>query len=299
MQRFDLDQDRLLPGAEILFYDPGVWEEYWAAILLAFPIILLQSSTIIGLGVLEKRRRRAAAELAQQRAEVARLSRVSQLGELSGAIAHELKQPLTSILMNAESGRALLRQSPPDLREIAEILEDIANDDRRAAGVIDNLRKLLGEGAPDVQPVELNDVVRATLRLIRSELIARSVRTDLKLCEAALIATGNAEQLQQVLLNLIFNATDGMADQPRKTRRISIETTLRTDGMREVSVTDTGPGLPEAVRDAAFQPFVTTKAHGMGLGLSISRTIAEAHGGQLHVDGAASKTRAILALPAP
>ena len=299
LRRRGLDADLRPPDSLLLNYDPSLWERFRLEILLATALFLLQAGTIAALVLANRRRRRSAAELAQRRAEVARLSRIAQLGELSGAIAHELNQPLTSILANAEAGAALLKREPADLGEIAEILHDIAQDDRRAAQVIANLRRLMTEGGGAVEQLDLNAVVRAAVGLIKSELVARGVRLELRAGRDVLPIAGNAEQLQQVLLNLVFNAADAMAEQPPETRRLTLETALRPDGRRQLTVADAGPGLPEAVRDDPFRPFVTTKVDGMGLGLSISRTIVDAHRGELRFAQAKTGARAILVLPAP
>ena len=150
-----------------------------------------------------------------------------------------------------------------------------------------------------VEQLDLNAVVRAAVGLIKSELVARGVRLELRAGRDVLPIAGNAEQLQQVLLNLVFNAADAMAEQPPETRRLTLETALRPDGRRQLTVADAGPGLPEAVRDDPFRPFVTTKVDGMGLGLSISRTIVAAHRGELRFAQAKTGARAVLVLPAP
>lgn len=298
LRRYGLDPERRPPGSELVFYDPGVWERYRLQILAALAIILLQSSTIAALIIMERRRRRSAEELARRRMEMARLSRIAQLGELSGAIAHELNQPLTSILANAEAGSAMLAQDPPDLAEVGEVLRDIAEDDRRAADVIVNLRRLMGSGGGGFEDAEINEVVQSTLRLVSNEMLARGITVQLQLSRDALMVKGDVQQLQQVLLNLVINAADAMADQD--TRHMTISTDLDAAGRRVLSVADNGPGLPEELRDNPFKPFATSKSQGMGLGLSISQTIAEAHGGTLRfVSSTGEGARIELALPAP
>lgn len=298
LRRYGLDPERRPPGSELVFYDPGVWERYRLQILAALAIILLQSSTIAALIIMERRRRRSAEELARRRMEMARLSRIAQLGELSGAIAHELNQPLTSILANAEAGSAMLAQDPPDLAEVGEVLRDIAEDDRRAADVIVNLRRLMGSGGGGFEDAEINEVVQSTLRLVSNEMLARGITVQLQLSRDALMVKGDVQQLQQVLLNLVINAADAMAYQD--TRHMTISTSLDAAGRRVLSVADNGPGLPEELRDNPFKPFATSKSQGMGLGLSISQTIAEAHGGTLRfVSSTGEGARIELALPAP
>ncbi|MAU46273.1 MAG: histidine kinase [Yangia sp.] len=298
LRRFDLDPERRPAGSQLVFYDPSVWERYGPQILAAIAIILLQSSTIAALIVLERRRRRGSAELIQRRIEMARLSRIAQLGELSGAIAHELNQPLTSILANAEAGSALLAQGQPDLTEIGDVLRDIADDDRRAADIIVNLRRLMANDSVGLERADLNDVARSTMRLISNEMVARGVDVQLRLSREMLIVEGDVQQLQQVLLNLVLNAADAMADQ--QMRKMIISTGLGINDRRLLTVSDNGPGLPDALTDDPFKPFATSKSQGMGLGLSISQNIAEAHGGELRFTRSTKEGACVeLALPAP
>ena len=300
LMRFGLDPDRLPPGTEILFHDPSAWERYRIQILLAVTVILMQAGTIAALVVQDRRRRSAQREASARRLELAHVSRVAQLGELSGALAHELNQPLTSILANAEAGAMLAKASPPDLEEITAILEDIAEDDRRAAGIICELRRLMEKGENEFTLVDLNAVVSSAITLARSELILRGVQIQARKAGDELMVHGNRAQLEQVLLNLMMNAADAMADQPAESRQMEVTTRLRPDGWRELSVRDHGPGLAPGLGPDPFRPFVTTKSHGLGLGLSICRTIAQSHGGRLGFDpGAIDGARVILALPAP
>jgi C4-dicarboxylate-specific signal transduction histidine kinase len=228
------------------------------------------------------------------------MSRIVQLGELSGAVAHELNQPLTSILANAEAGAQLIARDPVDLEEIAAILADIAEDDRRAAGIIVELRRLMARGEAEFEDLDLNDVALATMRLLQSELLVREVAIETDLFRGALPVRGSRAQLKQVLQNLMLNAADAMADQAPGTRRMTVTTALRADGWRELAVRDHGPGLAAEIARDPFRPFATTKATGLGLGLSICRTIVQAHGGHLGFDETVGRgARAVLALPSP
>jgi signal transduction histidine kinase len=286
MKRWGMDTSLLPPGAQRLFYEPSAWERYRFQILLAAAVILLQSATIAALFVQDRRRRRIAEERAAELLERAHLSRASQLGALSGALAHELNQPLTAILANAEAGAQILTKDPPDLDELAAILADISDDDRRAAAIIAQLRRLLTKGDAQLDDVDLNEVVAATVALARSELVARQTVVDVRRDRPKLPVRGNLPQLQQVVLNLVLNAAEAMADLPPQERRITIETTSGADGSGELSVSDRGPGLNPELRTAAFKPFVTSKPNGLGFGLSICRSIAQAHGGTLAFDEA-------------
>jgi signal transduction histidine kinase len=300
VRRFGIDASLLPPGTERLFYEPTAWERYKPQILLAAVIIILQSATIAALVIQERRRKRIAEELALERLELAHLSRASQLGALSGALAHELNQPLASILANAEAGARLLMRTPPDLAELTEILADIAGDDKRAAGIITQLRRLMVKGDTALEEVDLNQAVAATVALAGSELVTRRTRVDFRPGEPELRVRGNLPQLQQVALNLMLNAAEAMAELPPAERRMVIETRRREDGARELAVADRGRGLSPEMAADAFKPFVSSKADGLGFGLSICRSIAQAHGGTLAFDSrAAVGARIVLTLPAP
>jgi signal transduction histidine kinase len=300
IERFGLDASGLPPETVALFREIGPWERYRLQILIALAVILAQTATIAALALQGRQRRRAEAALAAGRLELAHLSRVAQIGELSGALAHELNQPLAAILANAEAGERLMAQTPPDLDEVRAILGDIVEDDRRAAAVIGDLRQLIAKRAPDLVELDFNDVVAATLRLAGNEMRMRRVSVETRLERGRLPVRGNKAQLQQVLINLMVNAADAMAQLEAGERHMTIETRLRPDGWRELAVQDGGPGVAPAVRDGLFRPFRSTKPSGLGLGLSICRTIAETHGGTLDFDPAVDRgARIVLALPAP
>ncbi len=300
LARFGIDEDRVPPGTSRLFYEPPAWQRYRRGIALAAMVLLLQSVTIGALIVEMRRRKHAAQELEAGQLALARAARSSQLGQLSGAIAHELNQPLTAILSNAEAGTRLLQAEPPNLAEISEILSDIATDDRRAAEIIVQLRRMMKEGKVGFSPIDLNEAVSATLRLLSSELIARSTTVEFRRGPRGIPVLGNMTQLQQVVLNLLMNAAEAMKDLPPAQRRILCETHILGDGRRALTVSDNGPGVSAEAAAEAFRPFVTSRPEGLGLGLSIGRSIARAHGGTLDFDlGAQSGARIVLVLPEP
>jgi PAS domain S-box-containing protein len=226
--------------------------------------------------------KRAAAQAGEQRSQLALLGRAAVLGELSGAFAHELAQPLTSILGNAEAALEMLTRGSAKLGELRAILRDIVADDVRAAGVIQRLRSMLARGEIQRQPVQLNQVVREVLDLAHSDLITRSVSVSLRLDPNAPAVLADRVQLQQVVLNLVVNACEAMSGASPSERKLSIATELTDDGSRiECSLSDRGCGIPAGDTERIFQPFVTTKKQGLGLGLAICRSIIEAHGGKL------------------
>jgi C4-dicarboxylate-specific signal transduction histidine kinase len=225
--------------------------------------------------------KQAELDLGQKRKEIMHLSRVTMLGELSGALAHELNQPLTAILSNAQAAQRFLARDPPDLDEVREILQDIVDEDKRAGEVIRRLRGLLRSGETQRQTVDLGLLVTEVGKLLRSDMQRQGIvwRTD---C-APDLATVDADpvQLQQVLINLMLNACDAMAATPMPERALLVRVAPDGEGWIRVSVIDRGVGIPADACERIFDAFYTTKSHGIGLGLSICRTIIEANGGRL------------------
>jgi PAS domain S-box-containing protein len=238
--------------------------------------------------------KQAIAQAREQRQQLAHLGRAAVLGELSGAFAHELAQPLTSILGNAEAALALLPANAPALSDIRDMLRDIIKDDVRAAEVIQRLRSMLTQGEIQRRPVDLNQVVRDVLALARSDLTTRNVSVGTDLQPNAPLVLADAVQLQQVLLNLIVNACEAMTGSQPGQRRLTIATRIVDEGRSiECSVADHGCGLRAGQAERIFQPFVTTKKQGLGLGLAICRSIIEAHGGRLWAENARDHSGAV------
>ena len=225
-------------------------------------------------------RKRAERELAVQRDELAHLSRVVMLAELSGSLAHELNQPLTAILSNAQAAVRFMAHTPPNLDEVRESLSNIVENDKRAGEVIRRLRAMLRKERADYRQLDINDIVVDVLRIIRSDLLNRSVDVTSKLAPALPQVDGDPVQLQQVLLNLIMNAADAMSELPRG-RQIELSTTLSEDTVVVVAVSDAGRGIPPDDLDRIFSPFVTSKSSGMGLGLAVCSSIINAHHGHI------------------
>jgi two-component system sensor kinase FixL len=233
-------------------------------------------------------RKEAEAESLRQRAELAHVARVSTMGELAASVAHELNQPLGAILANAEAADLFINQNPPALDEVRAILTDIRKDDERASEVIRRMRALLRKHEMDRQPLEINSVVEDVLQVISGDAALRNMALQADLAPALPKILGDRVHLQQVLLNLILNSMDAMAGQPRERRRLAVRTRLDAAGAVELTVMDFGHGIDPEKFPRLFEPFFTTKPNGMGMGLSISNTIIEAHRGRISAENNAS-----------
>lgn len=226
-------------------------------------------------------RKRMEFELVQQRNELAHLSRVTMLGELSGSLVHELNQPLAAILSNAQAAQRMLARNPQDIGQVSVILGDIVDDDRRAGEVISRLRSLLRKDEINHEPLELKDVIRDVLRIMRSDFLNRNVTIRERYDAANSRIVGDRVLLQQVFLNLFVNACEAMEHTPRSRKIIEVSTVDDDGQYVEARIADFGRGIPEDELDHIFEPFVSTKSRGMGLGLSVCQTIVTVHGGKL------------------
>lgn len=280
MQRWGINESNLPPGSEILFREPGIWERYsWQMSLIA-SVILIQGGLISGL--LHERRRRHLAEVEsrQRLAELAHLNRYSAVGELTTSIAHEINQPLGSILTNAETAELMLKSSSPNLDEVREILVDIRRDDQRASEVIRRVRSVLKKTPFEMRYIDLNETVRQVIGFVTAVAHGRDIVLKCGTTSADLNVKGDGVQLQQVFLNLIINAMDAISEAEAKEREVSVTTNL-SGASAEIRISDTGPGIATGDLKNIFDPFFTTKPQGMGMGLAIVRTIVEAHHGQI------------------
>jgi PAS domain S-box-containing protein len=228
------------------------------------------------------KRKQAEEQAARQRNEMAHLSRVTMLGELSGSIAHELNLPLSAILSNAQAAQRVLANGNANFAEVQEILDEIVSEDKRAGEVIRRLRLWLKKGEVQQHPLDINEMVQDVLNLMRSDLINQKVTVDTQLARNLPMVTGDPVQLQQVLLNLVINACDAMTSCNTPERRLLIRTGIESGSSAViVSITDRGGSIPEEKMEQIFEPFFTTKEKGMGLGLAVCRSIIAAHQGKL------------------
>ncbi|WP_065755687.1 sensor histidine kinase [Bradyrhizobium paxllaeri] len=283
LQRWGISEALLPPGSEVYFREASAWEKYRWQIAAACGVVLLQAA-LISILLYERRRRRFAEVEARQRmSELAHVNRYSMAGELTTSIAHELNQPLGSILVNTETAALMLDSPTLDVSELKEILSDIRRDDQRAGEVIRRLRSLLKRAPFEAREIDLNEAVGETLDLVSGLAHARGVTVERALSAVPLPVKGDRIQLQQVLLNLFMNAADAMAHLDRARRRIVVRTARDRD-YAEIEIADHGPGILAGKLAEIFEPFYTSKPSGMGMGLSIARTIVEAHDGEISAE---------------
>ena len=248
----------------------------------AVPIVALDSRVHewVGAAVDITERKEAALEAQRHRDELAHVTRVTTMGELAASLAHELNQPLTAIRSNAQAAQRFLAANPADLGEVRDILRDIVDDNSRASEVIRRLRELAKKSDLEVAALDLPALVRDVVRLIHSDAVLHNVNVVLEMDSRVRQIQGDKVQLQQVILNLLLNAFQAMKDCPANERQVTIRTEL-DDPMAIIAVRDHGAGVRGDQLERIFQPFYTTKDNGLGMGLAISRSIVEAHGGRL------------------
>jgi signal transduction histidine kinase len=281
LRRWNISAGRLPPGSEISFRQPTVWERYRWWIVGALVIFVAQAAMIASLMLQRVRRRRAEAALQRNRVELAHLTRVSTVGELTASVAHELNQPLGAILSNAEAAEMFLEADPPALDEVRDILADIRKDDQRASEVVRRMRGLLRKQEMVPRSIEITAAVEEVLKLLSGDASARKVAVKFEKTAGLPSVWCDPVHFQQVVLNLVLNGMEAMTELPDGVRQIVIQTGPDGNGMVKVAVSDSGPGIPVESLPKLFDPFFTTKAEGMGMGLSIARTIVEAHHGEI------------------
>ncbi|WP_437626798.1 sensor histidine kinase [Sorangium sp. So ce1151] len=227
------------------------------------------------------KRNRAAQRKVLDAFDLAHLNQVSAMSELATSIAHELNQPLAAILTNAQAALRLLAHIPPDIAEARAALEDIVADDRRAGKVIQRLRAALPRGAVNVAAQDVNELARAVIPLVSdaARLAGATLRAELE--PGLPRVRGDGLRLQQAILHLLVNALDAVSPCPPDARLVVVRTRAADRARVELCVADSGEGVPPEDLERIFEPFFTTKAQGLGVGLSISRSIVEAHGGRL------------------
>lgn len=228
-------------------------------------------------------------ELMATTQKVAHLNRVASMTELASSLAHELSQPLHGILSNAQAAQRLLQKSPPNVTVALEALADIVNDDRRAGAIIQRIRSMLKKGPAHTEPEDLNELASEVMRLVANEAMLRGATLRLDLSPGLSLVRGDRIQLQQVVLNLVVNALDAVAEQPPDKRRVIVRTQAQSNDRVLLAVEDSGKGIASVDLERVFEAFHTTKDKGLGVGLAISRSIVESHGGRLWAENNAGE----------
>jgi signal transduction histidine kinase len=282
LQRWSFSESNLSPSTEVRFRELTMWQQYRWHMIGILAIVLAQAAIISWLYVEHHRRLRAEQEVRRRLLEVLHLNRSATAGALSASIAHELNQPLGAILSYAEAAEIYLKAVPPNIERVEQILGNIRRDDQRAAEIITHFRGLLKKtDAVELQEFNVNDVVRDAVHILDPEAVKRGVTLSTHQAGGNLPVRADQVHLQQVILNLAVNAMDAMQNCVKGTGKMSIQTVLAGDSEVEVSVNDSGTGIPADKLSEVFDTFYTTKRQGTGLGLSIARTIVETYGGKI------------------
>jgi signal transduction histidine kinase len=281
LKRWGINESDLPPGSIVRFKDNSLWDVYRWWVIGAFAFLCLQTVLISVLVNNLIRRKRAEEQTSRFRTQLARMSRVTTVGQLGQSLAHEINQPLAAIRVNAEAAQKLLEEERPDLTEVHAALGDIVADNQRAQEVIVCIRNLVKNKPPEPVRLDLNRVATDAVLVVQADAASKGVGIHLEL-EANLPAVlGDTVQLQQVVLNFLLNAVDSVSQSQSPQRLVKVKTARDADRRVSLCVSDTGPGISAEVVKKLFEPFFTTKPQGLGLGLSICRSIAEAHGGSL------------------
>lgn len=280
LRRWGVDEDTLPSGSEVRFRDSENWREYrWRAVLFAAGM-LLQSVLIAWLLYADFRRRRAEENATLLAAELMHSNRVATAGQLTASLAHEIRQPLTAIVSSANAALNWLKRDPPDVGEVRDALENVVGQGHRADDVIKHMRTMFKKEPTDRTRCNVNELVREILGLATGRIAAGDVKLMTAYADPSPVVLADGVQLQQVILNLVVNAVEAMGHVPFGRRAVYVTTSV-ADRQALIVVEDTGPGMDEKTLTRIFDPFFTTKTGGMGMGLSICKSIIEAHGGTL------------------
>ena len=285
LRRWALDETRLPSGSVIRYRDPSAWQQYRWYILGTIAVVLLQSALITGLIVTRVRRRQAEEDARRQRGELAHVLRVTTMGELTAALAHDVNQPLAAIAMNAQAASRLLGRGPAEAQEVREALTDIAADALRAGEIIQRLRTLFRKEQVKLVAVDISALIEDAVRLLQTVIMTQRIDMRLALGREISPVLGDPVQLEQVMLNVLINACDAIGATEDGPRVITILSSHSKPGRLAVEVVDTGVGVKDAELERIFEHFVSTKPQGLGMGLAISRSIINAHGGRIWATG--------------
>jgi signal transduction histidine kinase len=295
MQNWGISESRLPPGSEIFFRDPTTWERYRLEILAICAVLLAQVALISWLIYEHRRRSRAEVLARNSMAELTHMNRVATAGELSASIAHEVNQPLTGIVARASAARRWLAAEKPDLDKVRAALGQIENAGHRASDIITNVKSMFKRDTQDRADIDINKLIWTVMGLVYIDLREHQIELKTELSDQLPPISGNQVQLQQVILNLVMNAIDAMRSVQE--RVLSLKTALDGRDGVHISIADTGVGIDPSNVDQIFKPLFTNKEHGMGMGLSICRSIIESHNGRILVSTAERGSTFELVLP--
>jgi C4-dicarboxylate-specific signal transduction histidine kinase len=279
IQRWGVSVSSLPPGSEIRYRDRTEWDQYKAQILAVIAAILLQASLITWLLHERQYRRRAQNAARETMSELTHLNRMSTAGELSATIAHEVNNPLMGIVTRANAALRWLSGEDPNVGKAQDALSQIVAAGHRASDVVTSVRAMFRKDPQEKGPVDVNKLIRSVLGLIYIDLRKHSIESRMNLGEDLPPIIGNEVQLQQVILNLVMNAIEAMSS--AEPRLLSVKSEVTEHDTVHVSIEDSGSGIDPSIIDRIFNPLFTTKARGMGMGLSICRSIIESHGGRI------------------
>jgi signal transduction histidine kinase len=297
LTRWKIDPQRVPDECNVMFREATFLQRYRVYIIVAAFALLLQGAWISAWWVQRERRRKAERAATLRTSELTHAARLGAVGGLMASITHEISQPLMSILTNAAAGERMIASGRADMEEIRSILADIRSDEARAGAVVTHLREFLKKREVAMEPVHLNELVNKVLKIIESAARKHEVKVMAELDENVALVSGDAVHLQQVMLNLAINAVEAMASHPATERVLTIRTVWRAKYNVEVSVNDTGCGIPADRLPHLFEAFYSSKAGGMGIGLSIAQMIVEAHGGRIWAEPTSAGTTMRFTIP--
>jgi C4-dicarboxylate-specific signal transduction histidine kinase len=280
LQRWGVRESRLPPENEIRFRDPSAWEQYHWQIVAIAAALLVQMSLILGLFYERRRRRFAEVESRRHLSELAHINRTATAGALSASIAHEIKQPLAAIAANGSAALRWLRRATPDLDEAQESMERVVGAAHRASNVIDTIRSMFKTSNQEKAALDINVLIEEVLAVLHTDFLRRRIIVQNRFGADLPTVMANRVQLQQVILNLCINAADAMDSVTDRGRVLKIMSERQSSGV-SITIEDSGVGVDPKNIERIFEPFYTTKSDGMGMGLSICRSIIEEHGGRL------------------
>ena len=299
LQRLSLHEQQLLPGSAVLFQQPGLLERNRWQIALFLTAFFLQTALIVALLFEDRARKIAQSQSFQLMTELARRDRIATAGAMSASIAHEIAQPLTAIVSYGAAGLRWLEHNTPDLAEAKKALQTVVKEAHRAGAVIESVRAMFRHDVAPPALVHVDDLIQGVIKLAAAEIKGKGISLFLELDAGPSVAVkGSQVQLQQVIQNVVRNAAEAMSSTASDDRLLRISSRASSDGNVTIQVEDSGPGIAPDNVGKIFDPFFTTKTHGMGLGLSICRSLVEAHGGTLKISNG-SRSGAVVEIILP